>query len=196
MVRHWWLCFKAVFQSCYAVRLCVPRRKQQRPGIALNDNTTRAPSARSSADPTRPNHTPTRHTRAKDKMILQMVTPQAATHTRRTYTGTRPHAPGHQAGHHPVPAHTASQPVEGVDATTSTNPPASRQQAPSTSTTYRSFQTGADRRLYSGRFTAATTNAIAPLPNDRPCLSGILSRTVCTEPARGLDSLLHKASGS
>ena len=31
-----------------------------------------------------------------------------STHTRRTYTGTRPHAPGHQAGDHPVPAHTES----------------------------------------------------------------------------------------
>ena len=29
-----------------------------------------------------------------------------STHTRITYIGTRPHAPGHQAGDHPVPAHT------------------------------------------------------------------------------------------
>ena len=52
---------------------CVTRRKQQRPGIASNDNTTHVPTARSCADPTKPNHTTTRHTRAKDKMILQMV---------------------------------------------------------------------------------------------------------------------------
>ena len=57
---------------------CVTRRKQRRPGIALNDNTTQVPTARSSADLTKPNHIPTQHTRAKDKVILQMATPQAA----------------------------------------------------------------------------------------------------------------------
>ena len=36
---------------------CVTRRKQQRPGIAADDNTTHVPTARSSADPTKPNHT-------------------------------------------------------------------------------------------------------------------------------------------
>ena len=42
-----------------------------------------------------------------------------ATHTRRTYTGTRPHAPGIQAGDHPVPAHrerpTGTQRYRGKD---------------------------------------------------------------------------------
>ena len=38
---------------------CVTRRKQQRPGIASNDNTTHVPTARSSADLTKPNQTPT-----------------------------------------------------------------------------------------------------------------------------------------
>ena len=42
----------------------VTRRKQQRPGIASNNSTTHVPTARSSADPTKPNHTPTRHTHA------------------------------------------------------------------------------------------------------------------------------------
>ena len=31
-----------------------------------------------------------------------------STHTRRTYTGIQPHAPGQQAGDHPVPAHTSN----------------------------------------------------------------------------------------
>ena len=70
-------------------RLDVTRGKQQRPGIASNDNTTHVPTARSSADPTKPNHTPTRHTRAKDKMILQMVTPQAASSQRTHVARTR-----------------------------------------------------------------------------------------------------------
>ena len=70
---------------------CANRKKQCRP------------------NETKPNHTSTRHTRAKDKIFLQMVTPQAAssqrTHVSRTQ-GTRPHAPGHQAGGYRVPAHT------------------------------------------------------------------------------------------
>ena len=50
----------------------------QRPGIASNDNTTHVPTARSSADLTKPKHPPKRHTRAEDKIILRMATPQAA----------------------------------------------------------------------------------------------------------------------
>ena len=86
---------------------CVTRRKQHRPGIASNDNTMHATTARSSADLTKPNQTPTRHNLAKDTIILHIATPQAAstTRTRRTYTGMRPHAPGQQAGDHSVPAH-------------------------------------------------------------------------------------------
>ena len=34
---------------------------------------THVPTARSSADLTKPTHTPTRHTRPKDKILLQMV---------------------------------------------------------------------------------------------------------------------------
>ena len=56
----------------------VARRKQHRPGIALNANTTHVPTAGSSAALTEPNHTPTRHPRAKGKIHLQMVTPHAA----------------------------------------------------------------------------------------------------------------------
>ena len=74
---------------------CVTRRKQQRPGIASNDNTTHVPTARSSADLTKPNHTPTRHTRAKDKIILQMATTHTAssqrTHVSRTQGRGRTH---------------------------------------------------------------------------------------------------------
>ena len=73
----------------------VTRRKQQRPGIASNDNTTHVPTARSSADPTKPNHTPMQHTRAKEKMILKMFTRQAAssqrTHVSRTHGRARMH---------------------------------------------------------------------------------------------------------
>ena len=47
--------------SCVCSFLNVTRRKQQRPGIASNDNTSHVPTARSSADPTKPNHPPTRY---------------------------------------------------------------------------------------------------------------------------------------
>ena len=48
--------------------LCVTRRKQHRPGIAPNDNTTHVPTAGSSAALTKPS--PTRHPRAKGKTLL------------------------------------------------------------------------------------------------------------------------------
>ena len=41
---------------------CVTRRKQHRQGIASNDNTMHATTARSRADLTKPNQTPTRYT--------------------------------------------------------------------------------------------------------------------------------------
>ena len=90
---------------------CVTRRKQHRPGSAQNDNTMlfvfplcgfslslfcnyntmHVPPARSSADLTKPNHTPTRHIRAKEKIVLQMATPQASSsqRTRIRYCVTR-----------------------------------------------------------------------------------------------------------
>ena len=55
------------------IAVCVTRRKQHRPGIASNDNTMHVPTARSSANLTKPNHTPTRHTRAKDRIIPQIA---------------------------------------------------------------------------------------------------------------------------
>ena len=72
-------------------RYCVTRRKQQRPGIASNDNTMHVPTTRSCADLTKPNHTPTRHIRAKEKIVLQMATPQASSsqRTRIRYCVTR-----------------------------------------------------------------------------------------------------------
>ena len=73
----------------------VTRRKQERPGDASNDNTTHVPTARSSADLTKLNNTPTRHTLTKGKVILQMATPQAAssqrTHGARTQGRGRTH---------------------------------------------------------------------------------------------------------
>ena len=45
----------------------VTRRKHHRPGIAPNANTTHVPTAGSSAAPTKPNHTPSRHSRARRK---------------------------------------------------------------------------------------------------------------------------------
>ena len=51
----------------------VTRRKQHRPGIAPNTNTTHVPTAGSSAALTKPNHTPNRHPRAKGKILLQPV---------------------------------------------------------------------------------------------------------------------------
>ena len=65
-------------------RPCVARRKQHRPGIAPNANTTHVPTAESSAAPTKANHAPSRHPRAKGKLLLQMVTPHAA-RSRRTH---------------------------------------------------------------------------------------------------------------
>ena len=49
--------------------MSVTRREQERPGNALNDNTTHVPPARSSADLPKPNQTETRHTLTKDKVI-------------------------------------------------------------------------------------------------------------------------------
>ena len=68
-------------------------------------------TARSSADLTKPNQTPTRYILANDTIILQIATPSChskSTHARRTYTGMRPRALGQQAGggDHPVLAHT------------------------------------------------------------------------------------------
>ena len=75
--------------------VCVSRRKQHRPGIAPNANTTHVPTAGSSAAPTKPNHTPSRHSRAKGKLLLQTVTPHAAgsrrTHVSRTQECARTH---------------------------------------------------------------------------------------------------------
>ena len=86
-------------------------RKQHRPGIASNDNTMYVTTARSSADLTKPNQI--RYTLASLKFKKQndptnSHTPSRikTTHTRRTHTGMRPHAPGQQAGDHPVPADT------------------------------------------------------------------------------------------
>ena len=56
---------------------CVTRRKHHRPGIAPNANTMHVPTAGSSAAPTKPNHTPSRHSRAKGKLLLQTVTRHA-----------------------------------------------------------------------------------------------------------------------
>ena len=51
-----------------------------------------------------------RYTLVKHTTSLNVPTPQASsrklTHTRRTYTEMRPHAPGQQAGGHLAPAHT------------------------------------------------------------------------------------------
>ena len=87
----------------------VTRRKQHQPGITPNDSTTHVPTAGSSAALTKPNHTQTRHPRAKrQNNLINGYTPRRAkpTHTSLTYTRMRPHAPSHQAGDHPVPAHT------------------------------------------------------------------------------------------
>ena len=48
------------FRHAGASLFCVTRRKQHRPSIAPNANTTHVPTAGSSAAPTKPNHTPTR----------------------------------------------------------------------------------------------------------------------------------------
>ena len=100
-------------------RKCVTRRKQERPGNASNDNTAHMPTARSSADLTKPNHTPTRHTLTKDKIILQTATPQAASSQRIHISRTQGRGRTHPVTGPPSACtHRASQPVQGVDATT------------------------------------------------------------------------------
>ena len=87
----------------------VTRRKHHRPGIAPNANTTHVPTAGSSAGPneTKPYSKPTLprkwQTTPRNGHTPRRLKP---THTRLTYTRMRPHAPSHQAGDHPVPAHT------------------------------------------------------------------------------------------
>ena len=101
--------------NAQCARAGVTRRKQQRPGIATNGNTTHVLTIRSSADLTKPNHTPTRHTRAEKKLILQMATPQAAssqrTHVSRTEGRGRLHPVIRRVTTQYL--HRASQPVEG-----------------------------------------------------------------------------------
>ena len=78
--RHTASCKMHVFTKAFwqiAWGLCVTRRKQHQPGTAPNANTTHVPTAGSGAAPTKPNHTPTRHPRAKGKILLKMVTPHA-----------------------------------------------------------------------------------------------------------------------
>ena len=58
--------------------VCVSRRKQHRPGIAPNANTTHVPTAGSSAAPTKPNHTPSRHSRANYSYQRSHPTPLEA----------------------------------------------------------------------------------------------------------------------
>ena len=83
------------FLRATLVHACVTRRKHHRPGIAPNANTTHVPTTGSSAAPTKPNHTPSRHPRAKGKLRLQTVTPHAAgsrrTHVSRTQECARTH---------------------------------------------------------------------------------------------------------
>ena len=94
-----WCYRRLCFFKGDSVLFVVTRRKQKRPGIASNDNTTHAPTARRSADLTKPNHTPMRHIHSKDRIILQMATPQAAS-SQRTHIshaqGRGRKAPGQQ----------------------------------------------------------------------------------------------------
>ena len=76
-----WFCLCHSFCLLGDARPCLlSRRKHHRPGIAPNANTTHVPTAGSSAAPTKPNHTPSRHSCAKGKLPLQPVTsPMCAT---------------------------------------------------------------------------------------------------------------------
>ena len=88
---------------------CVTRRKQHRPGIAPDANTTHDPNRRKQCSPSETksysNPTPPRK---RQNTPTNGHTPyrMKPTHTRLTYTRMRPHRPSHQAGDHPVPAHT------------------------------------------------------------------------------------------
>ena len=72
------------------------------------DSTVHVPTAKQC----RPNETKpysnATHPRKRQNISTNGPTPSPikSTHTRLTYTGTRPHVPSHQAGDHPVPAHT------------------------------------------------------------------------------------------
>ena len=107
--------FRTDHKVCLSIDQCsfkpgsltrVTRRKQQQPGITPNDNTTHVPTAGSSAALTKPNQTPTRHPRAKAKQSYKRSHPTPHEADAHTYTRMRPHAPSHQVGDHPVPAHT------------------------------------------------------------------------------------------
>ena len=84
----------SVLAEC-SLRHGVLHGKQQRPGIAPNDNTMHVTIVRSSADLPKRNQTPTRHTLANDTIPLQTATPQAAssqhTHVARTQGCGRMH---------------------------------------------------------------------------------------------------------
>ena len=58
--------------TCYTEKVIEARHSLERQYNA------RANRKKQFADLTKPNHTPTRYTRAKNKLILQMATPQAA----------------------------------------------------------------------------------------------------------------------
>ena len=72
------------------VFVSVTRRKQQRPGIASNDNTMHVPTATSSSALTKPNHTPMRPTRATDQKKRTDRT------SRQTQVGIGHSAPAHR----------------------------------------------------------------------------------------------------
>ena len=116
------------FRIMYLLR--VTRRNHHRPGIAPNANTTHVPTAGSSAAPTKPNHTPSRHSRAKGKLLLQSVTPHAAgsrrTHVSRTQECARTR-PVTDVRPPSTCTHRTSQTAEVADATKIRTPPASCQ---------------------------------------------------------------------
>ena len=94
---------------------CVMWRTQNNPSHSKQPNQRsiqKRTTAKSSANPTKTNQTPTRCTLVKRTIILHIAIPKAAssksthTHTCRTYTGMRLHAPGQQAGGLLVPVHT------------------------------------------------------------------------------------------
>ena len=101
-----YMCYSDKATQAWCCHGCVTRTKQHRPVIVPNDNTTHVPTAGSSAALTKPNHTPT-PPRKRQRNPTNGHTPHRMkpAHTRLTYTRMRPHAPSHQAGDHPVAAH-------------------------------------------------------------------------------------------
>ena len=90
---------------CYTEKA---EQAQQQPGTKTTINPAQVNRKKQCGpNETKPNSNAI-HPRKRQNSPTNNHTPSRikSTHTHRTYTGMRPHAPGQQAGDHPVPVHT------------------------------------------------------------------------------------------